>query len=86
MFYVYLLEETSGGELYTGYTKDLKKRLVEHNAGENASTKNKSWHCIYYEACTREEDARRREKYLKTSQGRRTLKLRLRSFFRSRAN
>lgn len=34
MFYVYLLEETSSGDLYTGYTSDLKKRLVEHNAGK----------------------------------------------------
>jgi putative endonuclease len=86
MFYVYLLEEIVSGELYTGYTKDLKKRIAEHNAGKNISTKNRCWHCIYYEACSFEEDARRREKYFKTSQGRRSLKLRLRAFFRRRAN
>ncbi len=86
MFYVYILEETSSGDLYTGYTNDLKRRVVEHNAGKNISTKNRHWHCIYYEACTHEEDARRRERYLKTSQGRRAMKLRLRTFFHGRAN
>lgn len=35
---------------------------------------------IYAEACLNEEDARKREGYLKTTQGRRFLKLRLRKF------
>lgn len=86
MFFVYILESKENNDLYTGYTKDLKKRLGEHNAGKNTSTKNKLWRCIYYEACTFEEDARRREKYLKTSQGRRAIKLRLRAYFKSRAS
>ncbi len=86
MFYVYILAEESSGDLYTGYTNDLKRRVVEHNAGKNRSTKNKHWHCIYYEACTHEEDARRRERYLKTTQGRRAMKLRLSTFFHGRAN
>jgi putative endonuclease len=35
---------------------------------------------IYAEACLNEEDDRKREGYLKTTQGRRFLKLRLRKF------
>lgn len=76
MFYVYVLENIDG-DFYTGFTHDLKKRLREHNRGSNVSTKNKLWHCIYYEACLHEADARRREMYLKTSTGRRMLKMRL---------
>lgn len=51
MFYVYILESIKNGELYTGYTKDLKKRLKEYNQGLSFATKRyKPWRCIYYEA------------------------------------
>lgn len=82
MFYVYILESEKNGNLYIGYTRDLKKRVGEHNCGLNFSTKPYlPWKVIYYEACIDEKDARRREKYLKTSQGRRMVKLRLKEYF-----
>ncbi len=76
------------GNFYTGYTADLKKRLVEHNRGKTFTTsKSKNWICIYYEACIEESDARRRERYLKTTQGHRMLKLRLKDYlFKRRAS
>ncbi len=81
-FYVYVLQSRKYNELYIGYTKDLKKRLVQHNEGLNVSTKRyMPWEIIYYEACRDMLDAERREKYLKTSQGRRLLKRRLKEFF-----
>ena len=81
MFYVYVIESLKNGNLYKGYTQDLAKRLKEHNQGLNFSTPCKPWHCIYYEACLDEEDAKRREKYLKTTQGNRLLKRRLKEYF-----
>jgi len=83
MFYVYVLKSlSSSNELYIGYTVDLKKRLVEHNQKQNFSTKRYApWKLIYYEACLNESDAKRREKYFKTSQGRRLLKRRLKEYF-----
>jgi putative endonuclease len=61
---------------------DLKRRLLEHNQKQNFSTKRYTpWKIIYYEACLNEIDAKRREKYLKTSQGRRLLKCRLKEYF-----
>jgi len=70
------------GEMYTGFTADLKKRLQEHNQGLNLSTKRyKPWKVIYYEACLNREDAVRRERYLKTTQGRRLLKRRLKEYY-----
>lgn len=84
MFYVYLLQSKKSGDLYTGFTTDLKKRLLEHNRGESKSTKKRSdWHCIYYEACLSESDARRREDYLKTSQGRFMLRRRIKDYLKS---
>jgi len=39
------------------------------------------WKLIYYEACISEEYAKRREVYLKTTQGKRLLKRRLKEYF-----
>jgi len=82
MFYVYVLESKKNGNLYMGYTTDLIKRVLEHNQGRNISTRPyMPWQPIYYEACLNKEDAKRREKYFKTSQGRRLLKRRLKEYF-----
>ena len=83
MFYVYILKSLSHeDELYIGYTADLKRRVVEHNQKQNFSTKRYApWKLIYYEACLNEIDAKRREKYFKTSQGRRLLRRRLKEYF-----
>ena len=81
MFYTYVLKSNSG-ELYIGYTHDLKRRFVEHNQGLNLSTKKyKPWVIIYYECCLNQSDAKRRERYLKTTQGGRLLKRRLKDYF-----
>ncbi len=80
--YIYVLESEKNGSIYIGYTNNLGKRLKEHNRGLNFSTKPYiPWHMIYCEACLTESDARRREKYLKTNQGSRLLKRRLKDYF-----
>ncbi|MEI7890351.1 MAG: GIY-YIG nuclease family protein [bacterium] len=87
MFYVYILESIEKGEFYTGFAVDLKKRLEEHNHKLNFSTKSGApWRVIYYEACLDKQDALRREKYLKTSQGMRLIKRRLKEYFFNRKN
>ncbi|OGZ08475.1 MAG: hypothetical protein A3C13_00895 [Candidatus Lloydbacteria bacterium RIFCSPHIGHO2_02_FULL_50_11] len=81
MFSTYLLQSTKNGKMYVGYTTDLKKRLQEHNHGLNFSTKpHRPWKIIYDESCCNREDARRREIYLKTTQGRGMIKRRLKEF------
>lgn len=66
MFYVYVLKSKKDHLLYTGSTKDLKKRFNEHNTGLNFSTKSRApFTLIYYEAYRSENDARKREKNLK---------------------
>jgi putative endonuclease len=77
-FYVYVLESLLDGKRYIGYTSDLRRRLEEHQKGCSVSTKfRRPFRLVYYEACLNKEDARRREHYLKTTQGRRFLGLRL---------
>jgi len=66
---------------YTGSTKDLKLRFEEHKKGHVQSTKDRRpVKLIYYEACLDENDARKREKYLKTYHGKMYLKRRLKSY------
>jgi putative endonuclease len=83
-FYVYVLRSIKNKELYIGYTSDLANRFKEHNRGLNFSTKPyRPWQLIHYEAYLSEKDAKRREKYLKTSQGSRLLKRMLKEYFYS---
>ena len=66
MFYVYVLKISNGGQLYIGYTNDLKRRLQEHQNKMSEYTKHRSpIELVYYEAFNSEEDARKREKNLK---------------------
>jgi len=84
MYYVYILQSLKDKMLYTGITKDLKRRLNEHNWGENFSTKSrKPFKLIYYEAYLLKKDAESREKYLKTSMGKRVIKKQLNNYLKS---
>ncbi|PJE67702.1 excinuclease ABC subunit C [Candidatus Shapirobacteria bacterium CG10_big_fil_rev_8_21_14_0_10_40_9] len=78
MFYVYVLQSLKDKKLYIGFTTDLRKRLKDHNAGGSKSTSpRRPLMLIFYEAYISEKDARRREKYLKTTKGKKGLKLML---------
>lgn len=77
-FYVYVLESLKDNKRYIGYTNNLKKRIEEHNKGLSFATKFRiPFKLIYFEGCKNMEDAKRRENYLKTTQGSRFLDLRL---------
>jgi len=81
MWYVYLLKNNKG-DWYTGSTNNLQKRILKHNSERNKSTKyGIPWKLIYCEICLNRDDARAREKYLKSGMGRRYLKNRLKFFF-----
>ena len=82
MYYVYVLLSKKDNKLYTGYTKNLKLRFEQHCKGLVESTKNRRpLELIYYEVCLNQQDATRREKYLKTHYGKMYLKKRLKSYF-----
>ncbi|MBU1110364.1 GIY-YIG nuclease family protein [Patescibacteria group bacterium] len=77
MYYVYILL-LSNGNLYTGFTADLKARIKQHQAGKAKSTQNKRpVKLIHYEVYIKESDARRREKFLKTTEGKRLLRMQI---------
>ena len=71
---------------YTGYTSDLRKRLNEHNGGNVISTKKRiPLKLIYFEGCLSQKDAIHREKYLKTSWGKRYIKNRIKDYLTGQA-
>jgi len=84
MHYVYVLLSLEDKRFYTGYTKDLKNRFNEHSQGKVSATKERRpLRLVYYEACPNQRDALHREKYLKTTWGKRYLRNRLRTYLNS---
>lgn len=78
MYFVYVLRSLSNQKLYVGFTEDLQERLATHNRGEVISTKaRRPWEMIFYECYFNKADALRREQYLKTTAGKRGLKMML---------
>lgn len=80
-YYVYVLRSKKDGMWYTGLTHDLQKRFKEHTRGESVYTKGRGpFELIYYEAYRNNEDARSREKQIKSGQGRAYLRQRMERF------
>ena len=63
-YYIYVIQNEKN-EFYTGFTKNLGKRLKQHNEGFNTSTKGHKWQLVYFEAYVNEKYALEREKKLK---------------------
>ncbi len=71
--------------MYVGFTTNLKRRLPEHNNKQELSTKYYApFDLIHYEACCNEKNAKRREKYFKTTKGKTTLRTMLKEYFREK--
>ena len=80
MYYVYALKSLKDGKFYIGFTEDLRKRLGAHNNGQVRATRSRMpFEVVYYEASRNINDAINREKYLKTTYGKRYLVNRLRN-------
>ena len=81
-YFTYVLQSEKDKKYYTGYTKDLKLRFEQHNNGLVESTKNRRpLKLIYFEGCLNQQDATRREKYLKSGNGKIYLKNRMKNYF-----
>ncbi len=72
MFFVYALYSSDFDKIYIGYTSDIEARLIAHNHPNNKgwTKKYQPWVVIYTESYACKADALKREKQLKTAQGR----------------
>lgn len=83
MFHVYTLRSERDKGLYIGYTTNIRNRLEEHNEGSVISTKaRRPLRLIFLESYINKADAVRRERYLKTTIGKKMLKGMLRNTLR----
>ncbi len=74
-YYVYILQGKKKNFIYVGLTTNLRRRFAEHNNREELSTKHYApFNLIFYEAYRNKKDAQRRERYLKTTKGKTTLR------------
>lgn len=73
MYYLYIIRSETDKKFYTGITDDVNRRLMEHN-GHKSSTKSTvnrtDFKLIYVEECKTRLEARLRERFWKSGQGR----------------
>ncbi len=66
MHYVYVLQSEKDESIYIGNTRDIDRRLTEHNRGNVHHTKKHApYKLVYYEAYADKKDAIERESKLK---------------------
>lgn len=83
---VYILLSGKDQHFYIGYTTDLKRRLTEHFHGKSLSTApRRPFSLIFCEYYLSKTDAIRREKYFKTTIGKKVLRLMLKDSLMSQS-
>lgn len=81
MYYVYILL-LSNKKLYTGFTTNISRRIKEHKQGKSPFTKSYlPLKLIFYEVFNNKIDAKKRERYFKTSKGKSSLRAMLKNTF-----
>ena len=74
-FYVYAIVSEKDGVIYVGMAIDCEARLKEHNSGKSKYTSGHvPWRLFYTEYAGGSEHARIKEKYFKSSAGKRKVK------------
>ena len=74
MFYVYILLNEAKTRTYTGVSDDVDKRLAEHNAGRIKSSRPyRPYKMVHIEPFETLKEARQKEKFYKSTTGRRRL-------------
>jgi len=75
VFSVYVIKSLSSGTIYVGMATDIDLRLRQHNKGQSKFTQPfMPWRIIYHETIGVSAEARKREKYLKSTAGKNFLR------------
>lgn len=75
MHYVYALQSIEHKYIYVGLTNNLQRRFEEHNRGKEQTTRHyRPFKIIYTEKFETRQEARLKEKYLKSGYGKEFLK------------
>ncbi|MES2006946.1 MAG: GIY-YIG nuclease family protein [Patescibacteria group bacterium] len=75
MYWIYALKSTEKKFIYVGMTENLERRVNQHNAGRAPATQYYApFTLLYSETAGSRQEARKREKYLKSGIGKEFLK------------
>ena len=75
MFFVYVISSQMRSYLYVGLTNNLKRRISQHQQGKERTTRPfRPFKLIYHKWCPTRQEARNREKYLKSGVGKEWIK------------
>ncbi|WP_373059179.1 GIY-YIG nuclease family protein [Zunongwangia sp. H14] len=75
MYFVYAIRSQLKDWIYVGMTNNVQRRIAQHNAGQNKSTKAyKPFQFLFSENFPTRPEARKREKYLKSTAGKRWIR------------
>ena len=75
MYHVYILLNETEKRTYIGVTDDINKRLADHNAGRvKSSCPYRPYKVMHMESFGTLVEARQKEKFYKSTSGRRRLK------------
>ena len=75
MYYLYILLNETKTKTYTGVTKNVEKRLNEHNSGKVTSSRPyRPYRILHTQAFETLREARQAERLYKSTTGRRRLK------------
>ncbi len=70
-YYVYIIQSLKDKSFYSGMTSNLERRVKEHNKSDIKTTRSKKpWRLVYSQNYPSRVEAREREQYLKSGQGR----------------
>ena len=74
-FFIYILRSKSNNKIYIGHTSNLNKRLSQHNNpnrpfGGYTKLNKGPWEIVYKEVFITRNEAKKREKQLKSARGR----------------
>ncbi|MCU0453929.1 MAG: GIY-YIG nuclease family protein [Bacteroidetes bacterium] len=75
MWFVYVLDSLVRNHLYVGLTNDVDRRFGQHNDGKERTTRPyRPFRLIHVESFATRSEARLREKFLKSSTGKRWIR------------
>ena len=75
MYYLYIIQSEKYGKLYTGISDDVCRRLAKHNSGGVRSTRAyRPYRIAFTEKYNDKTEARKRELFLKSGQGRKWIR------------
>ena len=73
--FVYVLRSINFERNYIGFSRNVARRLRQHNSGKTKSTKPfLPWKVLFFEEFSSKEEAIKREKFLKSGKGREYIK------------